>query len=126
MDASPTPGTPAAPAPMLGQLYTVGSLANTPDGVRFSIKNRLFDASLTRILSAAVDDAAVDLATVGLLVGGREVLATDVVPNAELPFQLRNEIDVVLTGHAPLAPGDHTIACDFTAEPFGDLAFRIS
>ncbi len=35
------------PSMMLKQLYTFGSLKNTPDGVKFSLKNRLSDATMT-------------------------------------------------------------------------------
>ena len=37
------------PSLILKQLYTFGSLENLEDGVRFGLKNRLSDASLTRV-----------------------------------------------------------------------------
>jgi len=39
------------PSMILKQLYTNGSLKNTPEGVQFSIKNRLSDATLTGVTS---------------------------------------------------------------------------
>jgi len=38
------------PSLLLKQLYTFGSLSNTPDGVKFSLKNRLQDATLTELI----------------------------------------------------------------------------
>ena len=35
------------PSMLLKQLYTFGSLANTERGVRFSLKNRLSDGTVT-------------------------------------------------------------------------------
>ena len=49
------------PSLILKQLYTLGSLENTPDGVRFGLKNRLSDAILTEILAISIDDRAVPL-----------------------------------------------------------------
>ena len=37
----------AIPSILLKQLYTFGSLKNTPSGVQFSLKNRLSDAEIT-------------------------------------------------------------------------------
>ena len=43
------------PSLVLKQLYTYGSLENTPDGVVFGLKNRLSDAVVTGINEIAVD-----------------------------------------------------------------------
>lgn len=45
------------PALILKQLYTFGSLENRPDGVRFSLKNRLSDAKLVQIDGVRIDGA---------------------------------------------------------------------
>ena len=37
------------PALILKQMYTLGSLENVEDGVRFSLKNRLSNATVTRL-----------------------------------------------------------------------------
>ena len=46
---------------MLKQLYTNGSLANTDDGFRFELKNRLMPAKLQRVRRVAVDGREVSL-----------------------------------------------------------------
>jgi hydroxymethylglutaryl-CoA reductase (NADPH) len=43
------------PSLILKQLYTFGSLANTPEGVRLTLKNRLSDATVTGIRSIRID-----------------------------------------------------------------------
>ena len=50
------------PSLILRQLYTFGSLKNDADGFRFSLKNRLGDATVTGILGLGVDghDVPVD------------------------------------------------------------------
>ena len=42
------------PQLLLRQLYTFGSLTNAPDGARFSLKNRLSDVTLTRIVRVRI------------------------------------------------------------------------
>ena len=37
------------PGLILKQMYTLGSLENVEDGVRFSLKNRLSNATVTRL-----------------------------------------------------------------------------
>ena len=49
------------PTLVLKQLYTHGSLENTPDGVIFGLKNRLSDSVFTGILEIKVDKRAVPL-----------------------------------------------------------------
>ena len=45
------------PQLLLRQLYTFGSLTNTPSGAQFSLKNRLSDVTLTRIVRVKIDGA---------------------------------------------------------------------
>lgn len=109
---------------ILRQLYTFGSLGRTADGARFSLKNRLSDATLTGVSRVAVDGAEADLARVTLVVDGTRMPAAAVSPAAPLGFALRQALVVEVAGVA-LAPGKHTVAIAFSAEPFGDLAFSV-
>ena len=43
------------PQLLLRQLYTFGSLTNEPGGFRLSLKNRLSDVTLTRIIRVKFD-----------------------------------------------------------------------
>ena len=47
------------PSMLLKQLYTFGSLKNTPDGVEFSLKNRLSDTTVTGLQQVKIDDVEV-------------------------------------------------------------------
>ncbi|MCB0060328.1 MAG: hydroxymethylglutaryl-CoA reductase, partial [Caldilineaceae bacterium] len=47
------------PSMLLKQLYTFGSLKNTPDGVKFSLKNRLSDTTVTALQQVKFDDVEV-------------------------------------------------------------------
>ena len=49
------------PGLVLKQMYTTGSLENVEDGVRFSLKNRLSNATLTKLNEVRIDGRAVPL-----------------------------------------------------------------
>ncbi len=109
---------------ILRQLYTFGSLGQTPDGSRFALKNRLSDATLTGVSRVAIDDVEADLSRVTLVVDGRRVAAHAIAPQAPLAFPLRQALAVEVAG-LPLAPGKHKVSIGFSAVPFGELVFSV-
>jgi hydroxymethylglutaryl-CoA reductase (NADPH) len=108
---------------LVNQLYTVGSLRNVGAGPRYQVKNRLFDARLTSIISILIDGVPADLSNAELVVGEYVRPLSSVTAGDPLPFSLRTELEIRLTGPA-LAEGPHTIASEFTCEPFGQLGFE--
>jgi len=112
-------------APLLRQLYTVGSLTNSDTGVRFATKNRLFDGNLVAIDRLAIDGEPVDLATVTLEVDGTRLAATDLTSRDPLPFPLRAELEIAVE-RPPLSEGQHTIGASFRSDPFGELSFEVT
>ena len=110
---------------MLKKLYTIGSLQATDDGFRFQLKNRLLPAKLLGVRRVAVDGRDVPLDGAELVTGdGRVLRPSDVSPATPLEFDLGETFDVRLRG-APLAPGPHAIAIEFSSEPFGPLALDV-
>ena len=114
------------PSLLLKQLYTFGSLANEGGGVRFALKNRLSDATVTGIRRVAVDGRPADLAGVSLDLGdGAPRPAAGVTAASPLAFPLRRIVTVRAAGFADLGAGDHEIEIAFDAQPFGELAVRV-
>src|SRR4030095_1303646 len=112
------------PGLILKQMYTLGSLENVEDGVRFSLKNRLSDATLTRLGEVRIDGRAVPLSQLPLLLTGDSVLGSDIGPARSVPFPLAKVVEV----HAqvePLPKGPHEIALAFDTKPFGDPSFKV-
>ncbi|MFM8303426.1 MAG: hydroxymethylglutaryl-CoA reductase [Actinomycetota bacterium] len=109
-------------APLLRHLYTVGSLRNDGDGVRFSVKNRVFDATLVGVDRVAIDGDALPLDRVSLDLDGAEVPASAL--GAGVPFPLRAVVGVRVRSGS-LDEGSHEIEVDFRAEPFGALRLRV-
>lgn len=113
------------PSLILKQLYTMGSLENVPGGVRFGLKNRLSDATVTAISGITIDGCKLPLTDVTLDIGG-EVLAPGEVTTARpIALPLRRQMTVICRGQQ-LELGKHTVGIEFEAAPFGKLVFEVS
>jgi hydroxymethylglutaryl-CoA reductase (NADPH) len=112
------------PSLVLKQLYTYGSLENLPDGVRFSLKNRLSDAVVTRIREIAIDKQAVPLDDLVFTMGEESFAPSDVNPDHPITFPLGKTLGVAWK-KAKLEVGKHSIAVDFETTPFGALSFAV-
>jgi len=114
------------PSLILKQMYTFGSLKNDADGVHFSLKNRLADATLTGLSEVRINGNRVPLERLTLgFEDGPRLTATSIRPDNVLEFPLRRVVRV----HAlmePLARGTHEIALAFEAKPFGALSFKVT
>ena len=63
------------PSLLLKQLYTFGSLKNTTEGVRFSLKNRLSDAQVLAVTRVALDENETTLTEVQVDLGNGRMLS---------------------------------------------------
>ena len=115
------------PALILKQLYTFGSLANTSEGVRLTLKNRLSDASVTRIASVTIDGKEAPHSGIEIDLGDDERLrAAAISKAAALDFPLKKTVVLHLVGFGPLANGNHEIVVKFDATPFGELDLKVT
>jgi hydroxymethylglutaryl-CoA reductase (NADPH) len=113
------------PSLILRQLYTFGSLENVPGGVRFALKNRLSDATLTKVTGLSIDGQTVPLDGVRLELGdGETVEATAVSIDHPIVLPLRKIVHV-LADHGALAKGKHKIAIGFDAVSFGRMDLKV-
>ncbi|MGH9362866.1 MAG: hydroxymethylglutaryl-CoA reductase [Thermoanaerobaculia bacterium] len=112
------------PSLILKQLYTLGSLENLEDGVRFALKNRLSDATVTRIAEVRVDGREVPASRLTLDFDGHSLPAAQVSAENAVPFPLARVVRI-RAGIDPLPKGPHEIALAFEAQPFGALAFKV-
>jgi hydroxymethylglutaryl-CoA reductase (NADPH) len=113
------------PSLLLKQLYTFGTLKNTDKGVKFSIKNRLSDATLTGIRSVCIDGEQVPSASVTIAFGdGQEVSPNDISSNQPVDFPLRKTINIICAINE-LPQGKHRIEIVFETKPFGKLKLKV-
>jgi hydroxymethylglutaryl-CoA reductase (NADPH) len=114
------------PSLILKQMYNFGSLQNSPEGVRFSLKNRLADANLTNLSEVRINGQPVPLENLTFVFDdGPELAASAVRPDNVLAFPLRRVVRI-RARIEPLARGTHEIALAFEASPFGALAFKVT
>jgi hydroxymethylglutaryl-CoA reductase (NADPH) len=113
------------PSMLLKRLYTFSSLKNIPDGVRFSVKNRLSDARLTGVASIRINGKEIPLSRVSFeLSDGTRFSPADISPSRPLEFPLRQIVNI-RSKIDPLPVGKHTIELRFKSDPFGDLKFEV-
>ncbi len=113
------------PQLVLKQLYTFGSLKNTSDGIKFSLKNRLADAKITMITSISIDDNELPLEEVWIDYGQNETIKpTDINKDHYLDFPLR-KVFTIRAKTSELDAGKHQIRIKFTVEPFGTLELKV-
>ncbi len=115
------------PSLLLKQLYTFSSLENTQQGIRFALKNRLSDATLTGIRRVAVNGVEFPVDRIRLeLPDGVRQEAAQVSTTQPLDLPLRRTVLLHLEGHPRLDKGNHEIAFAFEAKPFGTLEFKVN
>jgi hydroxymethylglutaryl-CoA reductase (NADPH) len=112
---------PMSSPPLLGRLYTMGSLVTDDHGFQFGVKNRLFAATLVGVDGLVMDGIEVSLAEVTLVSDGVSVPADDL--GVGIAFPLRAEVLVRVAGPR-LAEGQHELEVSFRAEPFGEPGVR--
>jgi hydroxymethylglutaryl-CoA reductase (NADPH) len=112
------------PSMLLKQLYTNGSLRNQNGGVRFSVKNRLSDTTITGLELLSFDGQAVPREAITLELADGTLLTPDDLAAAPLDFPLRREMDIV-AAIPLLALGKHKVEVHFNSDPFGNLKLKV-
>ncbi|MCB0047312.1 MAG: hydroxymethylglutaryl-CoA reductase, partial [Caldilineaceae bacterium] len=112
------------PSIMLKQLYTFGSLKNSPEGVQFQLKNRLSDTTVTSVRGVAFDGNEAPLEQITLRLADGTTLTPAEIGDEGIDFPLRKVIDVICAID-PLPEGKHTVEVRFTADPFGKLKLKV-
>ncbi len=113
------------PQLLLRQLYTNGSLTNAPEGCRISLKNRLTDVTLTRIVR--VRFGAMEVAGKDLQIDfgdGAWQPATVVTPEKPVDFPLRRVAHLRAPGRQ-VADGTHEIELTIEVKSYGTLSFKV-
>lgn len=116
------------PGLILKQLYNFGSLENAPGGVRFTVKNRLSDATINRLAAIRIDgrDVPAGDLTLELEEGEktRKVRADEITAQAPIAFPLARTIGIH-AANGSLEKGKHEIEISVDTTPFGVLSFKV-
>ena len=112
------------PSMVLKQLYTFNSLRNTADGVRFSLKNRLSDTTVTALHGVKFDGVDVPAEAITVILDTGEMLKPDDLAQQPVDFPLRKTMDVICRIE-PLSEGMHKLEVNFAAAGFGNLTLKV-
>ena len=113
------------PGLILRKLYTYGSLTQEPDGLCFSLKNRLSDATFLGLAAVHVNGVSVPLDDLTVELGSSGAVPAEAVSRASpRPFPLR-EVERVRARGVRLEPGTHDLRIEVDTEPFGRLDVRV-
>ena len=114
------------PSLVLKQLYNFNSLSNLEaGGVRFTLKNRLSDAKITKLVGVSIAGKNIDLSKIDLLVNDTKIPALVLNNGEEINFPLR-QIVHLQCDISPLAPGMYDIIIHVETNPFGVLTLNIN
>lgn len=111
------------PSLLLKNLYTNGSLKNTEHGVAFSLKNRLTDAKLQRVVGVKINGNAVEVSGIDTGDGNVQPVSA-VTPESPFDFPLKKVVTLFVKS-SELPVGKYTLTIAFEASPFGKLEFSI-
>lgn len=113
------------PQLILRKLYTYGSLRNTAEGLCFSLKNRLTDVVLTRLVKVVIGPLELSAKDLEMDLGdGAWRPAAGVSENSPVPFALKQVANLRAPG-MKLADGMHSIEVALEVEGLGALAFKV-
>jgi len=113
------------PSLLLKQLYTFGSLKNVKDGVQFTIKNRLSDATVTQFKRVVIDGQEVPRDRIKLDFGDGKPLSPDQISETNsVDFPLRKTVDI-FSAIDPLQEGQHQLELIFDTKPYGELKVKV-
>jgi hydroxymethylglutaryl-CoA reductase (NADPH) len=113
------------PSLLLKQLYTFGSLKNSAQGVQFSLKNRLTDATLQGVSRISLGGKEVPIDQVSIFLNNGQKLSPSEISKANpVDFPLKATLDIIAeVDHLP--EGKHKIEVSFQAKPFGKLTLKV-
>ena len=112
------------PSLLLKQLYTFSSLQNTPNGVCFSVKNRLSDATLISLSGLSINGKKVPLEKVAIDIGADNRVTPEQLSKKPINFPLKRSLDIYASQDS-LSKGKHAIVLEFETRPFGKLKLKV-
>jgi len=112
------------PSLLLKQLYTFNSLKNDGASVRFSIKNRLSDATFSGISAVKINGKDVPISNVSVDLGDGNPISPGDLEKNPIEFPLRKELDIIADG-ITLDTGKHKLEIHFSTKPFGKLKLKV-
>ena len=112
------------PGFLLRRLYVKGSLSNSPEGVRFELKNSLGSGYAKGMLPVSIDGKEHSLEDAAFLIDGKEVAFSDVTEDNSFTIGMNKTIHILVKNES-LEPGNHKIGMGFVVPGLGALKFEV-
>jgi hydroxymethylglutaryl-CoA reductase (NADPH) len=114
------------PKLMLQQLYTIGSLRLNNGGIRFSLKNRLRDASLCKIKTLKINKQLINSESIFVSTGDSgKISVADIEASTGVKFPLGAEVEFSIVD-IQLSPNiNHLLDISLETAPFGEIQLSI-
>ena len=114
------------PSLLLKQLYTFGSLENIETGARFTMKNRLNDATLIGIEYITINKTDIDLSDVSIEeTTGNIFKVSHISEQQPFDFPLKKSINLNLPD-LKLILGKHKVKIGFKTKEYGLLKVKVT
>ena len=113
---------PGVPAFILRRLYVKGSLENTGDGWRFTLKNSLGSGYARGMQPLKIDDAEIPMSKSSFNQDGKDITFDQVTESNTFGLQMRKSIVISVAG-PQLEPGAHKVWMGFVVPGFGKIGF---
>jgi len=111
---------------MLKQLYTLGSLKRTQNGLHFSLKNRIKSAHFNQLLHLAINDQRVDDHKIMIALNSEQKISLDTLKhNQGIEFPLGAILNVFVDGMFASESKTFNIHITLSSQPFGDIDLTI-
>ncbi len=112
------------PGFLLRRLYVKGSLSNSPEGVRFQLKNSLGSGYAKAMLPVSIDGKEQPLEDAVFLVDGVETTFSEVTDTNTFTIGMNKTIEILVKG-ASLDTGGHKVGMGFVVPGLGALKFEV-
>jgi hydroxymethylglutaryl-CoA reductase (NADPH) len=114
------------PKLMIKQLYTIGSLQLNNGGIRFSLKNRLRDGSLSKVLSLRINNQLIspDNIFLGSADAG-QISVSEIDTSVGIKFPLGAELEFAINDIKLTLNTLHQLDIDLETAPFGKLQLSV-
>ena len=111
---------------MLKQLYTLGSLRATKNGLSFSLKNRIKSAHFNQILHLSINNKEIDKHKITLVLDSDQAIDLDTLKqNQGVEFPLGAILNVFVNGTFVSQSEALNIDINISTKPFGDIKLSL-
>lgn len=113
------------PKAMLKQLYTIGSLHGSQDGIVFTLKNRLKDTVIHNIKSLSINQQKIELENISLHFANQQINASELKQSEGIEFLLGAVVKIYIADLKLQAQSKYQLDIALNVASFGELHLNV-